>query len=224
MLALCERNGSYTRTLGTSKKTNKLINMKNLLFSLLIVMTFCSVKAQNISKADTVLPKFRGSSNIADLREYLQKEFIYPPIAVENGEQGTVIVKFQVTREAMIDSIEILNNVSQAIDYESVRCLMKTKSQWTAGLVNNIKTSFNIIVPIKLMTESGKGEEYFINKGNKFLSKLDYTSALNSFTEAVKLNPFNIEIVKKKIECEEKLKMLSDLERDMKLLDYVINY
>ncbi len=195
--------------------------MKRLLLGFLLILNICQVHSQNATKADTILPKFRGSSNIKDLREYPQREFVYPPIAIDNGEQGTVIIKFQITDEATIDSIEILNKVSQSIDYESVRCLMTTKSQWTAGQIKGHKITFNLIVPIKLMTESGKREDYFINKGNKLFLKMDFINALSSFAEAVKLNPYNIDIVKKKIECEEKLNLISDVESDKKLLDYI---
>lgn len=202
-------------------KIDKPRIMKRLLFVLIIILNCCISNSQNNTKVDTLPPRFRGSSDINYLREYLQKEFIYPQVAIKNGEQGTVILKFQITDEANIDSIEVLNRVSQSIDYESIRCLLTTKSQWIPGEINGRKTSFSLIVPIKLIIEFGMGENYFINKGNKLFLKMDYKNALRYYTEAVKINPYNIDIIKKKIECEEKLNLTFDIERDKKLLDYI---
>jgi TonB family protein len=196
--------------------------MKRVYFVYLILSFSRMLFSQDLSENEATLPKFNGSSDIGQLRDYLQREFVYPPISVENGEQGTVVIKFLITNQGKIDSIEILNKVSSSIDKESIRCLKTTESKWTSAKLKDNNITISLIVPIYLkIAKSGKGEDYYINKGDKYYSKMDYKNSLSNYSEAIKLNPFNSGILEKKIDCEKKLNQTLDLERDLKLLNYI---
>jgi hypothetical protein len=127
-----------------------------------------------------------------------------------------------ITNQGKIDSIEILNKVSPSIDRESICCLKTTESKWTPAKLKDNNITISLIVPIYLkIAKSGKGEDYYIKKGDKYYSNMDYKNSLSNYSEVIKLNPFNPGILEKKIDCEKKLNQTLDLERDLKLLNYI---
>jgi hypothetical protein len=72
--------------------------MKRIFFVLLLFSFTGMAYCQN----DTIKASFNGNT---DIREYVQKNVMYPPYAVENGIDGTVFYSFKVTKEGCVDSI-----------------------------------------------------------------------------------------------------------------------
>ena len=198
--------------------------MKKILFLTLLFLNYGFVISQNIdlTKKDTIPAKFNGSSDLNKLRIFIQNQLIYPTTSAEKCEQGTVLLKFKITSNGKIDSIDLINELSPALNNEAIRGLMKSEPFWIPGIINSNNVSSTFIMPLIFVVDNScKDIDYYIKKGNKFFNKLNYQNASINFAEVIKLNPHNFEILQKKIECDKNLNKTEILTKDMKLLDYI---
>jgi len=87
------------------------------------------IKTSNISEniQDTIytkvytMPKYKGGS--LALRTFVGKNVKYPEKSKKNNIEGTVYIRFEVTKEAKIDKIKIEKGVNKELDAESVRVI-----------------------------------------------------------------------------------------------------
>lgn len=75
---------------------------------------------------------------ISALRQYVAENIIYPELAIENEIEGTVVVRFVVTKTGKIGKIEILNgpNVDDLLEEEAIR-VVKTLPDFEPGYDEN---------------------------------------------------------------------------------------
>lgn len=88
--------------------------------------------------------------DIMKFREWVQRNVIYPPEAVENGEFGRITVQFVVTTEGDVTGVTILKGVSPALDKEVIRVL-NSSPKWTPAksLGENVNQQF--VIPVIFM-------------------------------------------------------------------------
>lgn len=112
------------------------------------------------------MPRFPGCEDKAtkkEKEECAQKkmlEFIYanikyPPIARENGVEGTVVVTFVVEKDGMVKDIKVLRDIGAGCGDEALRVveLMNKKDmKWTPGKQRgkSVRVQFNLPVKFKL--------------------------------------------------------------------------
>lgn len=75
-------------------------------------------------------PAFPGGE--AAMGEWIQKNIVYPEMAKEMGEQGTVYVQFVVNRDGSIVDVVIVRGVSESLDNEAKR-VVKKMPKWSPG-------------------------------------------------------------------------------------------
>jgi protein TonB len=68
---------------------------------------------------------FQGGS-LETFREWVQKNLVYPPVAVENGIFGRVTVQFAVNSRGEVVDVKILRGVDTSLDKETVRVIMSS--------------------------------------------------------------------------------------------------
>jgi len=104
------------------------------------------VVADKIYDVVGVSPEFPGGE--AAMGEFINEIFEYPEISREMGEQGTVYVRFVVTKTGSIDKVEVVKGVSPAIDKEAVR-VVKKMPKWKPGEQAGKAVSVWYTIPIR---------------------------------------------------------------------------
>ena len=91
------------------------------------------------------MPKFPGGD--AALFQFLSTNIKYPPIAEENGVQGSVIVTFVVERDGSISDIRLAQPKHPLLNAEAVRVISKMP-RWTPGKQNGKAVRVKYTVPV----------------------------------------------------------------------------
>jgi protein TonB len=94
-------------------------------------------------------PEFPGGQG--ELLAYLGKNISYPPIAQENGIEGTVVVRFVVNETGGISDIQIIRDIGGGCGKEAVR-VVKSMPKWKPGRQRGkaVKVYFTLPVRFKL--------------------------------------------------------------------------
>ncbi|GHT17395.1 hypothetical protein FACS189429_1370 [Bacteroidia bacterium] len=124
---------------------------------LLVAMLFAVIPAsyaQNSSDEKTyesveVAPSFKGGNSA--LMQFLQKNLQYPDAAVNAGEQGRAMVKFEVDTRGKIRDVTIIKSVSLLLDREATR-VINSMPAWQAGMQQGkpVNCYFTLPVAFKL--------------------------------------------------------------------------
>ncbi len=92
-----------------------------------------------------VMPEFIGGE--AALISYIAKNVKYPQMAIENDVQGTVYVRFVVTKTGKVDKVEVSKEVDPILDEEAVR-VVKSLPDFKPGMQGGRPVSVYFSVPI----------------------------------------------------------------------------
>ncbi|MDD4994315.1 MAG: TonB family protein [Paludibacter sp.] len=96
------------------------------------------------------MPQYPGGES--ELMAYVFKNIKYPVIAQENGIQGTVVVKFVVTKSGAVGEVQVLRQLDPACDREAVR-VVKTLPNFIPGKQNGVNVNVWFTLPIKYKLE-----------------------------------------------------------------------
>ena len=91
------------------------------------------------------MPQFPGGE--AALMKYLQSHINYPPMAVENGVQGRVVVQFVVDKTGKVGEVKVVRNVDKDLDKEAVR-VCKSLPKFTPGRQNGQAVAVWYTLPV----------------------------------------------------------------------------
>ena len=97
------------------------------------------------------MPSFPGGD--AELLTYISKTLKYPVIAQENGIQGTVIVRFVVSKNGAVEKVEVVRSLDSACDREAIR-VVKSLPHWIPGKQNGANVAVYYTLPIKYKLEN----------------------------------------------------------------------
>ena len=93
-----------------------------------------------------VSPEFIGGEQA--MATFIQKEFNYPSKSREMGEQGTVYIRFVVTKKGTIKDAEIVKGVSPLLDEEAIR-VIEAMPKWKPGELDGKPVSVWYTIPIR---------------------------------------------------------------------------
>lgn len=91
------------------------------------------------------MPTFPGGEQ--KLMEYLNSNIKYPAVAMENGIQGRVIIRFVVSPTGEISNAEILRGVDPSIDREALR-VVNAMPRWIPGKQNGTAVPVYFTLPV----------------------------------------------------------------------------
>ncbi|HCS19357.1 MAG TPA: hypothetical protein DIW47_02145 [Bacteroidetes bacterium] len=95
------------------------------------------------------MPEFPGGEEA--MLAYIINELVYPPLAIENGIQGKVMVTFVIEKDGSLSNIAILSKrVGWGIEDEAIR-VVKTMPRWSPGENNFRPVRVRINLPIKFV-------------------------------------------------------------------------
>ena len=94
-------------------------------------------------------PEFPGGQ--AELLKYLGKNINYPPIAQENGIEGTAVLRFVVNETGAITDVQVIRDIGGGCGAEAVR-VVKSMPKWKPGRQRGkpVKVYFTLPVRFKL--------------------------------------------------------------------------
>jgi len=195
--------------------------MKKLRFLIiaLSIVAFSINVAGNSTPADKdsiVSPQFapEGSDwigpEIQTIDDYLNQYVRYPESSGKKKQLGTEVVEFVVTTGGELTDFRVINSVSKAIDQEMIRALSQTQGMWKPGLLNGVPVPMKKEVSLVFVP----GDNYNLSEiakkhlesGNKALfEKKNPKRALKHFDQAVKIFPYNKDILSLRSLCRYEL-------------------
>ncbi len=89
---------------------------------------------------------FQGGS-LETFREWVQKNLVYPPVAVENGIFGRVTVQFAVNSRGEVVDVKILRGVDPSLDKETIRVIMASP-KWGAAKQGGRAVKQQFVMPV----------------------------------------------------------------------------
>jgi len=91
------------------------------------------------------MPEFPGGK--LALRRYVAEHVVYPAVARENGIEGTVFLRFEVTRSGAVGKVELQKGVDPLLDDEAVR-VIKGLPKFKPGEQNGKKVNVWYSIPV----------------------------------------------------------------------------
>ena len=91
------------------------------------------------------MPQFPGGDR--ELLNFLHSNIRYPQIALENGIQGRVVLKFVINADGSVGDISILQGIDRTLNEEAIR-VVKTMPKWSPGRQNGRAVRVFYTVPI----------------------------------------------------------------------------
>lgn len=91
------------------------------------------------------MPEFPGGK--LALRRYVAEHVVYPAVARENGIEGTVFLRFEVTKSGKIGRVELQKGVDPLLDDEAIR-VIKDLPKFRPGEQNGKKVNVWYSIPV----------------------------------------------------------------------------
>lgn len=192
----------------------KIVNMKT--YKKSIIFLFLSVSFLGYSQDGKInankdsifiyvkqMPEYPGG--MIALKRYVAMNVNYPKAARENNIQGTVFLRFEVTKIGEIGKIEILKSAAPFLDNEAIR-VIRSLSGFKPGLQNEkpVNVWFSMPITFKLSSpQKNKFPAYKSKAGESFNEYL--TNAISEIDKSRDPDVFGS--VKLKIEITKKGKV-----------------
>lgn len=91
------------------------------------------------------MPKFPGGINA--LRSFIANNVKYPTVAKENGIQGTIYLRFEVTKTGSVGQVQLQKGVDPLLDDEAIK-VVKKLPKFTPGEQNGRKVNVWYSLPV----------------------------------------------------------------------------
>ena len=104
------------------------------------------------------MPVFPGGEK--ELLYFISRNLHYPVVAQENGVQGTVVLRFVITKEGKVDKIAIIRSLSVETDREAYR-VVAAMPDWTPGKQEGEAVNVYYTLPIKYRLEGESSRQLF---------------------------------------------------------------
>jgi protein TonB len=109
-----------------------------------------AVEEEKIYSVIEQMPQFPGGEG--ELLSYIAKNLKYPVIAQENGIQGKVTVRFEVTKTGSVDKVEVVRQLDPSCDKEAIR-VVRSLPRFIPGKQNGVNVNVWYTVPITYKLE-----------------------------------------------------------------------
>ena len=92
------------------------------------------------------MPTFQGG-DLSKFRNWVQSNVKYPQIALENGIQGNVVIKFVVEKDGKLSNIQVLQSPDKTLADAAVQVLQKSP-KWKPGKQRNKPVPVTYTLPV----------------------------------------------------------------------------
>ena len=96
------------------------------------------------------MPTFQGG-DLSKFRNWVQNNVKYPQLALENGIQGNVVIKFVVEKDGKLSNIQVLQTPDKTLADAAVQVLQKSP-KWKPGKQRNkpVRVTYTLPVSFKI--------------------------------------------------------------------------
>ena len=96
------------------------------------------------------MPTFQGG-DLSKFHNWVQSNVKYPQIALENGIQGNVVIKFVVEKDGKLSNIQVLQTPDKTLADAAVQVLQKSP-KWKPGKQRNkpVRVTYTLPVSFKI--------------------------------------------------------------------------
>ena len=96
------------------------------------------------------MPTFQGG-DLSKFRNWVQSNVKYPQIALENGIQGNVVIKFVVEKDGKLSNIQVLQAPDKTLADAAVQVIQRSP-KWKPGKQRNkpVRVTYTLPVSFKL--------------------------------------------------------------------------
>lgn len=96
------------------------------------------------------MPTFQGG-DLSKFRNWVQSNVKYPQIALENGIQGNVVIKFVVEKDGKLSNIQVLQSPDKTLSDAAVAVLQRSP-KWKPGKQRNkpVRVTYTLPVSFKI--------------------------------------------------------------------------
>lgn len=101
---------------------------------------------EEIYVTSEVMPTFQGG-DLGKFRSWVMQHVKYPSIALENGVQGNVVVKFVVEKDGTLSSFQVLQSPDKTLSEAAIEVLKKSP-KWKPGKQRNKPVRVTYTLPI----------------------------------------------------------------------------
>ncbi len=84
----------------------------------------------------------------AGIIRYIAENTKYPLSALENNIEGTVYIRFVVTKNGDIGDAKVMRQVDQSLELEAIR-VVESMPKWIPGKINGTPVNVWFIIPVK---------------------------------------------------------------------------
>ncbi|WP_051568583.1 energy transducer TonB [Crocinitomix catalasitica] len=78
----------------------------------------------------------------------IQRNVVYPPSAVENGEVGMVYVYFEITVDGKAVNHKVVKGASEVLDKEAIRVIKKIPDEWVPSYIDGKPVHTEFVMPV----------------------------------------------------------------------------
>ena len=110
------------------------------------------VDEQAFIKCD-VMPTFQGG-DLSKFRNWVQSNVRYPQIALENGIQGNVLIKFIVEKDGSVYNIQVIQSPDKSLS-DAVVAVFQRSPKWVPGKEQNepVRVTYTLPVSFKIQQQ-----------------------------------------------------------------------
>jgi protein TonB len=87
------------------------------------------------------------NGDLNDFRNWIQTHVVYPPLALENGIFGKVIVSFCVDKTGQVTDVTLLRGADPALDQESLR-VVRSSPLWRPARQGGVPVKQKFVIPV----------------------------------------------------------------------------
>jgi TonB family protein len=70
-------------------------------------------------------PTFPGG--MAEMKKFIGKELRYPELALQNGIEGVVTLRFDINNKGEVDNVQLITGIGHGCDEEAIRLVLMLK-------------------------------------------------------------------------------------------------
>jgi len=119
---------------------------------------------------DIIMPQFPGGE--AALIKFLSENTVYPFDAQLQSIQGRVVLRFVVTQDGSIDSVQIVKSVFPSLDKEALR-VVKAMPKWIPGKENGEPVYVYFTLPVTFRLQ--ENETIYQPDSTNYIPVLDFS-------------------------------------------------
>ena len=92
------------------------------------------------------MAQFQGGS-LEKFREWVQKNLVYPEVAIQNGMQGKITLQFAVNSKGKVCDLNIHRGVAPLLDNEAFR-VINSSPEWIPAKIGGKMVKQQFVMPI----------------------------------------------------------------------------